>query len=117
MRRRSERSFMAILPDQPPAKECGHWVGAERRHCRSAENVRPYLTGLCCPEHTPRALRGLPEFEPGPGWPADAWSTPSPLSASALFDERAVASGRRRSSPHVYAAAKAAEESRKAGVR
>lgn len=88
--------------------ECAHWLGAEQRHCRAVEGVRPYLTGLCCPLHTPRALRGLPEFPPGPGIPADAWSTPSPLSASALFDERAVASGRRRSSPHVYRAAQAA---------
>ncbi|MBE4790709.1 hypothetical protein HW846_46555 [Streptomyces sp. NE06-02F] len=88
--------------------ECGHWIGAEQRHCREADGVRPYLTGLRCPLHTPRALRGLPEFPPGPGWPAGAWTTPSPLSASALFDERAVASGRRRSSPHVYRAAQAA---------
>lgn len=88
--------------------ECGHWVGAERRHCRSIEGVRPYLTGLCCPLHTPNALKGLPEVPPGPGWPAAAWTTLSPLSASALIDERAVASGKRRSSPHVYRAAQAA---------
>ncbi|MBE4791720.1 hypothetical protein [Streptomyces caniscabiei] len=103
--------------DGQPSKICAHWIGAERRHCGAIEGVRPYLTGLCCPLHTPRALRGLPEFEPGPGWPADAWTTPSPLSASALFDERAVASGRRRSSAHVYQAARAAEERRKAGDR
>lgn len=108
---------MPIVPrdtDGPPAKECQHWIGADRRHCRSVENVRLYLTGLCCPAHTPNALKGLPEVPPGPGWPAAAWTTPSPQSASALFDERAVASGRRRSSPHVYAAAKAAEAERRA---
>ncbi|NGO43796.1 hypothetical protein [Streptomyces ureilyticus] len=60
----------ARAADEPLAKECAHWIGAERRHCRSTENVRPYLTGLCCPLHTPRALRGLPEIPPGPGIPA-----------------------------------------------
>jgi hypothetical protein len=104
-------------PDEPPAKECAHWIGAERRHCRAVDGVRLHLTGLCCPLHTPNALKGLPEAPPGPGWPAAAWTTLSPLSASALLDERAVASGRRRSSPHVYAAAKGAEAERKASVR
>lgn len=107
----------ARAADQPPARECRHWVGDEQRHCRAIEGVRLYLTGLCCPLHTPNALQGKPEVPPGPGWPAAAWTTLSPLSASALLDERAVASGRRRSSPHVYAAAKAAEESRKAASR
>ncbi|UJV41593.1 hypothetical protein [Streptomyces sp. AMCC400023] len=51
------------------APECGHWIGAERRHCRKAEGVRLYVPGLRCPAHTPRALQGLPEFPPGPGWP------------------------------------------------
>ncbi|MDX3507337.1 hypothetical protein PV755_00110 [Streptomyces caniscabiei] len=50
--------------------ECGHWIGAERRHCRKAEGVRLYVPGLRCPAHTPRALQGLPEFPPGPGIPA-----------------------------------------------
>lgn len=108
---------MAMMPrdtDAPP-KQCAHWIGDEQRHCRSTAGVRLYVAGHCCPLHTPRALQGLPEIPPGPGWPAAAWTTLSPLSASALIDERAVASGRRRSSPHVYAAAKAAEERRKAG--
>jgi hypothetical protein len=88
--------------------ECAHWIGAERRHCRKADGVRLYVPGLRCPDHTPRALQGLDEIPTGPGWPATAWTTLSPLSASALFDQRAVASGRRRSSPHVYRAAQAA---------
>ena len=50
--------------------ECGHWIGAEQRHCRTADGVRRYITGLRCPNHTPRALQGLPEIPPGPGWPA-----------------------------------------------
>lgn len=31
---------------------------------------RLYLCGWRCTLHTPRALRGLPEIPPGPGWPA-----------------------------------------------
>ncbi len=50
--------------------ECAHWIGAERRHCREIDGVRPYITGPRCPAHTPRALRGLGEFPPGPGIPA-----------------------------------------------
>ncbi|GLP71074.1 hypothetical protein TUSST3_76940 [Streptomyces sp. TUS-ST3] len=53
-----------------PKPECTHWLGAERRHCKEADGVRPYVTGPRCPVHTPRALRGLDEFPPGPGWPA-----------------------------------------------
>lgn len=105
-------------PDQTtPARQCDHWIGVESRYCRAVEGVRRYLPGYRCPAHTPNALKGLPEVPPGPGWPAAAWTTLSPLSASALFDERAVASGRRRSSAHVYQAARAAEERRKAGER
>lgn len=50
--------------------ECRHWIGDERRHCKEAAGVRHYLPGLRCPAHTPRALQGLPEIPPGPGWPA-----------------------------------------------
>lgn len=105
----------AASPDQRRLRGiCGHWIGEEARHCLTTDGVRHFPSGYRCPAHTPRALQNLPEIPPGPGWSADAWTTPSPLSASALFDERAVASGRRRSSPHVYAAAKAAEADRKA---
>jgi len=55
--------------DDKPRPECRHWIGAERRHCRSGDGVRPYLTGPRCPAHTPNALQGLPEVPPGPGWP------------------------------------------------
>jgi hypothetical protein len=54
---------MPIVPrdtDAVPVKECAHWIGAEQRHCRAIEGVRPYITGL----------RGLPEVPPGPGIPA-----------------------------------------------
>lgn len=50
-------------------QECRHWIGAERRHCKEVDGVRRYVTGFCCPAHTPRALRGLPEIPPGPGLP------------------------------------------------
>lgn len=75
---------------------CQHWIGVDRRYCLLSADVRPYLIGLRCPLHTPSALLGRPESPTGPGWPAAAWSTPSPQSASAVFDNRAVASGRTR---------------------
>ncbi|WP_338683859.1 hypothetical protein QD712_25600 [Streptomyces acidiscabies] len=90
--------------------KCGHWNGAERRHCGATDGVRHYLTGLCCPAHTPSALAGRPEPEPGPGMPAAAWTTPSPISDSRVHDQRAIASGKRRSSPHTYKAARAATD-------
>jgi hypothetical protein len=92
---------------------CEHWIGAEHRHCGATDDVRPYLTGMCCPAHTPAALAGRPEPQPGPGLPAGAWTTPSPQSASAVFDDRAIASGRRRSNPQAYKAAQAAVDHRK----
>ncbi|MGW2209949.1 hypothetical protein [Streptomyces sp. NPDC001781] len=88
--------------------KCGHWIGTEQRHCATTDAVREYLTGPCCPAHTPRALRGLPEVPPGPGIPAGAWTTPSPLSDSRVHDARAIASGKRRSNPAAYRAAQAA---------
>ena len=93
-------------PEQ--ARECTHWIGSERRHCKAVDGVRAYLTGPRCPAHTPSALKGLPEPKPGPGYPAGAWTTPSPISDSRVHDARAVASGKRRASPHTYRAAQAA---------
>lgn len=90
------------------ARECTHWIGAEHRHCLATKDVRPFLQGPRCPAHTPRALQGLDEIEPGPGMPAGAWTTPSPLNDSRVHDARAVASGKRRSSPHAFRAAQAA---------
>lgn len=88
------------------ARECTHWVGAEQRHCHATEGVRAYLTGPRCPAHTPSALAGRPEPQPSPGALPGAWTTPSPLSASAVFDNKAIASGKRRASAHVYRAAR-----------
>lgn len=56
--------------DDKPASQCTHWIGSERRHCKEIDGVRPYLTGPRCPLHTPSALQGKPEPQPGPGWPA-----------------------------------------------
>lgn len=94
--------------DETGRPECGHWIGAEHRHCRSTDQVRPYLTGLRCPAHTPNALAGRDEAPPGPGMPAGAWTTPSPINDSRVHDDRAIASGKRRSNPHAYRAAQAA---------
>lgn len=92
---------------------CGHWVGAEQRYCRSTDGVRPFLSGLCCVLHSPNALAGKPETPPGPGMPAAAWTTPSPLADSRVHDARAIASGKRRSNPQAYKAARAAVDHRK----
>lgn len=70
--------------------------------------VRLYITGWRCSTHSPWAEKNLPEPQPGPGLPAGAWSTPSPISDSRVADARAVASGKRRSHPAAFRAAQAA---------
>lgn len=91
---------------------CLHWIGAERRYCRSVENVRAFLTGPCCPAHTPAALAGRTEApETSSIRPAELPA--SPLSDSRVADERAIASGKRRAAPHTYQAAKTAVAARK----
>lgn len=76
------------------------------------QRARLYPCGWRCDRHTPRALLGLPEIPPGPGMPAAAWTTPSPINDSRVADARAVASGKRRSNPHAYRAAQAAVDYR-----
>lgn len=71
-------------------------------------DIRFYVTGWKCDAHSPWAAKGLPKPQPGPGLPAGAWTTPSPLSDSRVHDDRAVASGKRRSTPTTYRAAQAA---------
>ncbi|MEU9670346.1 hypothetical protein AB0E25_33195 [Streptomyces bobili] len=75
--------------------------------------VRFYLTGWKCDHHAPWALAELAEPQPGPGLPAAAWTTASPISDSRVHDARAIASGKRRSTPAAYRAAQAAVEHRK----
>ncbi|MEV8042433.1 hypothetical protein AB0P02_01130 [Streptomyces griseoluteus] len=64
--------------------------------------ARLYPCGWRCNTHAPWALAGQPEPKPGPGLPARAWTTPSPLNDSRVHDARAIASGKRRSSPQAY---------------
>jgi hypothetical protein len=61
--------------------ECRHWIGAERRHCRSVDSIRDYLPGPRCPLHTPSALAGKGE----PGTPPPAPVQPA---APAAVDHR-----------------------------
>jgi len=72
------------------------------------QKARLYACGWRCDRHAPWALAGRPEPLPGPGPLPGAWTTPTPQSASALFDARAIASGKRRSHPAEYRAAQAA---------
>lgn len=93
---------------------CTHWNGAAATCC-GATPARRYLPGMRCAAHTPAALAGQPEasgqycppkicwcgrcawWTPASHHPIDSWTT----------DARAIASGKRRASPEMYAAAKA----------
>lgn len=55
---------------RPVDGSCSRWLGV--RYCRVAERVRYFAVGHRCPAHTPAALAGLPEPQPGPGIPAYA---------------------------------------------
>lgn len=95
---------------------CRHWIGAERRRC-GATPTRRYLQGPACRDHTPSALAGRPE--PGQGAhcpPGICWcggcpswreqsAYPAHSAIGAVIDARAIASGKRRSSPAVFRAA------------
>ncbi|MGX1223168.1 hypothetical protein [Streptomyces ambofaciens] len=70
--------------------------------------ARPYPCGWRCDRHAPWAMAGQPEPLPGPGWPVGAWATLSPISDSRVHDQRAIASGKRRSNAQAYRAAQAA---------
>jgi hypothetical protein len=93
-------------------RNCRHWIGTQSRYCRRRHGIRTYLPGLRCPLHTPAALAGRPEPQPGPGWPAGAGTRPSLISESHVHDSRAIASGKRRSSSTAYRAAQAAVDHR-----
>jgi hypothetical protein len=86
-----------------------------------ATPTRRYLTGPRCADHTPAVLTGRANTNPDPaltltglrtaaGLPVDA---AAPMVAGALIDERAVASGRRRSGQETFRAAREAEQARK----
>lgn len=80
---------------------CDQWIGAESRYCGSTDQVRRYLTGMCCPEHTPARLAGRPEPPASPAgsrwWiRTDGSTVPlTPTSTSSVHDDRAVSTGRR----------------------
>ncbi|MFD9124916.1 hypothetical protein [Kitasatospora sp. NPDC059571] len=78
--------------------------GSGRELCGA--RARLYPAGWRCPRHTPAAQAGRPEPEPGPGYTPQRLATP--VSASALVDARAIASGKRRSSTQTYRLAQAA---------
>jgi hypothetical protein len=84
---------------------CG-LLATERPH--SPTLTRLYPCGWRCDNHAPWALAGQPEPQAGPGWPSRAWTTPSPINDSRVHDQRAIASGKRRSNPQAYRAAQAA---------
>ena len=65
-----------------------------------------YPCGMRCALHTPARQAGRPEAPERPGYTPQA--IPSPLGTSAVIDNRAKASGKRRSSEHEYRAAQAA---------
>ncbi|WP_033818903.1 hypothetical protein [Kitasatospora sp. MBT63] len=83
---------------------CRQWLPATGQHC--GEAARFYLTGWRCPGHTPAAQAGRAEPEPGPGYTPQR--LPTSQAASALVDARAVASGKRRSTPQTYRLARVA---------
>lgn len=79
-------------------------------------DVRFYVNGWKCDTHSPWAMKALPKPQPGPGAPAGAWTTPSPINDSRVHDARAVASGKRRSTPQTYRAAQAAVDHHQEGT-
>ncbi|MFI6903063.1 hypothetical protein ACIBKY_17505 [Nonomuraea sp. NPDC050394] len=94
---------------------CTHWNGAAATHC-GATPTRPYLPGPRCPAHTPSALAGRPEPTGGHCAPKRCYCGECPsytphnpypsLADSWVTDARNIATGKRRASPAVQAAAK-----------
>ncbi|MFF2954304.1 hypothetical protein ACFVVU_23540 [Kitasatospora sp. NPDC057965] len=81
-----------------------HRCGAGKGPCGA--DARLYPAGWRCPAHTPAAQAGHAEPQPGPGYRPQA--LPTPQSASALVDARAIAAGKRRASVQDYRLAQAA---------
>jgi hypothetical protein len=95
---------------------CTFWV--EFRYCGEAEDVRMFLPGMRCPAHTPAAVNGRPENPINPAMTLDGLRRAAGLefnyrpTDSALVDNRAVASGRRRSNDRTYRLARKETEKR-----
>lgn len=82
-----------------------------------AETEKAYLDGPRCPGHTPAALAGRPETVPDPsltlaGIRAAKGLAFHQLPAATVIDEKAIASGKRRSSPRAYRDARNAQDNR-----
>lgn len=95
-------------------KLCEQYIGTLNREC-GAEGARHYVSGMCCPDHTPARLAGRPENKPDPARSMTglrlAAGVTTPLvtpDAPTVVDVRAIASGKRRSNPQDYRAAQAA---------
>lgn len=59
---------MTAPTGRPRDGSCARWVGDH--YCRRIDGTRYFAVGSRCPAHTPNALAGLPENQPGPGIPA-----------------------------------------------
>jgi hypothetical protein len=81
---------------------CDHWDGSA--HC-GRPDTRHYLTGIRCPAHTPAAIAGHPE--PGQTATTVGPRAQTPQSDSRVNDDRAIASGKRRSNPARFREAQA----------
>jgi hypothetical protein len=85
-------------------------------------DTRPYAEGWFCPAHTPASRRGHPEPDSARYCLARCYCGTCPQYASqvlepittTVLDDRAVASGKRRSSPGVYREARTRTEERAA---
>lgn len=92
---------------------------ARCNHCGSPEDLRLYAGGLRCPVHSPAAVAGMPEpgrtayCPPRICWCGGCPWAGAPVSApptTTVIDTRHVLSGKRRSTPAAYAAARANSE-------
>lgn len=91
--------------------------------CRvcSAPAQKRYLTGWCCPDHTPAAFAGRAELVPDPRYTLDGLrkaagidpNVPMTPAGPTLVDQRAISSGKRRSSHNDFRAAQAATQEKR----
>ncbi len=95
------------------AHGCEHYTHGA--HCGAPARAR-YGTGWACDAHTPAALAGRTEVVPDPARTLDGLraaagidvSQPMTPASPTVVDQRAVASGKRRSTPTAYREARAA---------
>lgn len=107
---RSEAPTATQTTETTTHHPCDHYTQTSG-HC-GTPTTRRYLTGWRCPTHTPAKLAGHPETRPDPartlyGLRAAAGATPGGYTPAGqtLVDQRAVASGKRRSTPQDFRAA------------